>query len=413
MLKRRSLERRLFGWLFALSLFPALVVMLGGIWLTSRALDWSSSLVPWERVADSGRELLQTIPAEAPGDSALTQAAERHRAELQSSLVLAKRWAYVQRRILGILPRATLALAVLLAVLALVVSRRISHWLTRPIDELVGWTDLLAREAPLPEARAGRRDLWEIEALRSALRRAAAERVASRRRAIEAERTRVWGEMARRVAHEMKNPLTPLRLAAHRLAGLAAADAVLEEPVSVIEQETERLEDLAARFSDLGRPPEGPTSEIDVGELLSSLAQTDVPSGVRCEIRLEPDVPLVNAHYDALLRAYRNLLRNAVEATEGRAARTVLVSVAATADAVEACIEDSGPGLPDGVGDEVFQPDFSTKSNGTGLGLAIVRQAIRRAGGDVAVGRSAELGGARFTVRVPTVRDAPLDPDAA
>src|SRR5690606_37656252 len=116
-------------------------------------------------------------------------------------------------------PGLALGLALVIAGLALAASRRVARGLARPIGELAEWAGRLAREEPLPEPSVNEaREVAEVRALRAAFRRAESELADARRRALSAERVRIWGEMARRVAHEMKNPLTPLRLAAHRLA---------------------------------------------------------------------------------------------------------------------------------------------------------------------------------------------------
>jgi two-component system, NtrC family, nitrogen regulation sensor histidine kinase NtrY len=406
MLKRRSLEGRLFGRLFVMALVPTLLVLLGGVWVGARVLDLAGSLGPWEQVADSGKELLDALAPATLTDARVAAAAKRHRAQLSESLVLARRWAYLGQRAEASLPVLAVVLAMLLALTALLVSRRLARQLARPIAELVGWAGLLAQEAPLPApapAEAG--ELREIAVLRAALRRAAEERERARARALEAERTRAWGEMARRVAHEMKNPLTPLRLAAHRLSTLASSDPALVEPVAVLDEETTRLELLAARFSDLGRPAEGPSSAIDVEEMLRSLLATDVPPGVECSLQVEADVPDVEGHYDALLRAFRNLIRNAVEAVEssdagGRIEIGVEPGPRSGGAGVRVVIGDTGPGIPEQARERIFEPDFTTKSRGTGLGLAIVRQAIRRDGGEV-LARSRPSGGTELVVWLP------------
>jgi signal transduction histidine kinase len=239
----------------------------------------------------------------------------------------------------------------------------------------------------------------EVRRLRAAARRAAVELGEARRRALEVERVRVWGEMARRVAHEMKNPLTPLRLAAYRLEeGGAAAD---REPLAVIHEETARLEELAREFAALGRPPEGPTSPVDLPELLASLLSTDVPPTIEARLDVAGEVPLVEAHYEALVRAFRNLIRNAADAVDvtGRPGR-ITARVSAGADGIRVRIEDTGPGLPAGGGESIFEPEFTTKARGTGLGLAIVRQAVVAHGGEVRAWTRPE-GGATFEVCLP------------
>ncbi|HEX6939324.1 MAG TPA: HAMP domain-containing sensor histidine kinase [Longimicrobiales bacterium] len=408
MLGRHSLERRLFGWMLGLALAPALIMVLVGVWVWAGSLDWVGTLGPWDRVAESGRVVLEAAASAAAEDPALAEALERHREELSASLRLARRWDFLERRVSSMVPVLALVVAVAIAWMALVASRRVARELARPIGELVGWADRLAREEPLPAAEPGEaREVAEVRALRAAFRRAACELAAARRRALEAERVRVWGEMARRVAHEMKNPLTPLRLAAHRLARSGGGAADWAEPIAVILEETERLEELARQFSALGRPPDGPTSPVDVRELVAALLETDVPPGVERVLAGAGEVPLVDGHYDALVRAFRNLLRNAVEAMEGSARpRRIEVTVSAVDGGVEVVVADTGTGLPSDALERIFAPDFTTKSRGTGLGLALVRQAVAAHGGEVRA-RNRPEGGAEFVVRLPVAGGEP------
>jgi two-component system, NtrC family, nitrogen regulation sensor histidine kinase NtrY len=273
----------------------------------------------------------------------------------------------------------------------------------------------LGRGEPLPPPAT--ESVREVRVLDSALRAAGQELAEAHRRAVTTERLRVWGEMARRVAHEMKNPLTPLRLAAHRLARAApAADpSDLADVAEVIDQEVRRLEELAGQFSALGRPPEGPATAVDIGELVASLVETDVPPGVEAEMDVAAGLPPVLGHYDGLLRAFRNLIRNAVEAVDGVAVPRLSIAVravpddAASPDAaawwIETGIADNGPGLPVGREDRIFEPDFTTKTRGTGLGLALVRQAIEADGGSVRAA-SGNGAGAELVVRLPAAPSA-------
>ena len=408
MLRRRTLERRLFGWLLAFALTPALLVLALATWIWTGSLDRVSALGPWTTVAESGRIVLEAAQNAAARDSALAAALEQHRDHLSASLMLAHRWAFLTHRLAGALPFLALVLAVVLAALALAGARKLARDLARPIRELVEWTERLAREEPLPPPGPHEaREVVEVRALRAALRRAANELAEARRRALEAERVRIWGEMARRVAHEMKNPLTPLRLAAHRLARSQGRSPDWEEPVAVIIEETERLEDLAQQFAALGRPPSGPTSAIDIRELMAGLLATDVPPGVVATLESADDLPLVEGHYDALLRAFRNLIRNAVEAMEGsERPRRIDVGIHVTDGMLVVAIGDTGSGLPEGAGDRIFEPDYTTKSRGTGLGLALVRQAVAAHGGEV-LARNRPGGGAEFVVRLPAAAAAP------
>ena len=413
MLRRRTLERRLFGWLLAFALTPALLVLALATWIWTGSLDRVSALGPWMTVAESGRIVLDAAQNAAAHDSALAAALEQHRDHLSASLMLAHRWAFLTDRLAAVLPFLALVLAVVLAALALAGARKLARDLARPIRELVDWTERLAREEPLPPRRPDEPPaVREVQALRDALRTASEQLAVARRRALEAERVRAWGELARRVAHEMKNPLTPLRLAAHRLSAALPEDGEVRENLRVIEEETARLEEMARQFAALGRPPAGPTSPVDLRELLTTLLATDVPPGIETRLSAPPDLPLVEGHYDALLRAFRNLIRNAVEALETMdGERSIEVELAFAAPAgrhdstahggwIDVVIADTGPGLPPGAEERVFEPDFTTRSRGTGLGLPIVRQIARAHGGEVTATNRPE-GGARFAVRLP------------
>ncbi|MBW3552848.1 MAG: hypothetical protein KY466_05030 [Gemmatimonadetes bacterium] len=409
--RERTLERRLFSWILALTLLPALLILAVGGWAVATSLDIAGVLGPWEEVAVSGREVVEL--AEPIAGPALDSALTRHRQALSGSLTQARRWAFLGDRFLGVLPFIVATVALLLLALAWAASRKMARQLARPIRDLVEVAERLGREEPLPPPI--RRTVREVRVLDDTLRRSAAQLAAARGRALSAERLRVWGEMARRVAHEMKNPLTPLRLAAHRLA--RKEDPAVAEAAEVITQEVARLEELAGQFAALGRPQEGPPTDIDLAEMLESLLATDVAPGTEVTLRSEPGLPPIRGHYDALLRAFRNVVRNAVEAMADSTVRRLDVSVTlerpgepeSAAGWLEVRITDSGAGLPPDSAERIFEPDFTTKKRGTGLGLALVRQAVETHGGRITAARR-EVG-TELVVRLPTDRPEPLTRD--
>lgn len=396
--------------MLVLMLVPALGLVGLGTWIWAGSLDWIGTLGPWTRVAESGRAVLDAAAGPAAEDPVLAAALARHREELSESLVLARRWVFIGERFAAVLPAFAIGLAVVLAGIALLASRLLARDLARPIRELVVWAERLAREEALPAPQAAeRKEVAEVRVLRAAFRRAADELATARRRALEAERIRVWGELARRVAHEMKNPLTPLRLAAHRLARSSMESPSLDEPVAVIIEETGRLEELARQFAALGRPPDGPTSAVDLRELIASLLETDVPPTVEAVLDAPTGQPLVEGHYEALVRAFRNLIRNAVESMEGMEGPRVVEVRIHTVEGpdgrwMEVRIADRGIGLPEGADERIFEPDFTTKTRGTGLGLALVHQAVAAHRGVVRAVNRPE-GGAEFVVRIPVAQE--------
>jgi signal transduction histidine kinase len=236
----------------------------------------------------------------------------------------------------------------------------------------------------------------EFEALRQALRELATAIDVARERELEAERLRAFREVARRVAHEIKNPLTSMRIAVDQMRRtLGQANGRTETAIQVLEAETDRLERLAKEFSEFGRMPEGPQSEVDLVELLGELGRTGVPEGVAVRLTANGGRRTLFGHYEPLRRAFANLYRNAAEAMKGTGAIDVTVTGEGTGLAVT--IADHGPGIPADLRQRVFEPYFTTKDDGTGLGLALVRNTLEAHRGSISVSETPG-GGATFAI---------------
>jgi len=279
----------------------------------------------------------------------------------------------------------------------------LSRQLSRPIDELVRWAGHLQRTEPLPpDAPHG--GAPEFAELRRALRQAASTLEEARSRELEAERLRAFREMARRVAHEMKNPLTPIRFAVRALDRNASTEQ--REALEVLQTESDRLEQLAREFTEMGRLPEGPAAEVDLGELLIELSATAVPPGTTIRVSADPATPRITGHYEPLRRAFSNLIRNAVEAGAGSTG-IELRARPWNQDGVEVRVIDHGPGVPKHLRGQIFEPYVTAgKADGTGLGLALVRQAIESHGGRIRH-EDTPGGGATFVVQLPRTPPAP------
>ena len=204
---------------------------------------------------------------------------------------------------------------------------------------------------PLPPDRP-RRGAPEFEALRHALREMAAALEQGRAREIEAERLRAFRETARRVAHEMRNPLTPIRLAVAQLARSSAGSQ--REAIDVLVAESDRLEQLAREFTEFGRLPEGPAAPIDLAELLTDLARSSVPPTMQVRLAIDDGLPPMLGHYDPLRRAFGNVLRNAVEAS--RADGAIELTARAEDGGVRVEIRDHGAGVPPDLAGQIFDP---------------------------------------------------------
>jgi signal transduction histidine kinase len=397
MFRTKSFQRRILLALLAVSLVPAALLLL----LWTLGIQWIVSSVgtagPWGSLAESGQNLLQVVDSLGIQSAELQQAAEAHEAVLSEGYRLSEFFSFLAERVLAFLPFLALGLALLVAGISYVVARRLSRGFSRPISDLVGWTELIGRGDPLPDrGPAETKGVQEFAVLRESLRTMAVDLEEGRRQAVQAEKLRSWTEMARRVAHELKNPLTPMRMAAENVARLEGSAA--GEAAAVLREEIARLDEMARTFSQFGKMPEGPRSDVDIGELLQSLVAQHRGAGSRLEVEVSPDLPLVRGHYDALQRSFRNLLLNAMDAAgaEGR----VTVQVTAEADRIGVEIRDTGPGIPVEELERIWEPDFTTKSKGTGLGLPMVRQTITVHQGTVE-GRNHPEGGAVFFVELP------------
>jgi len=218
------------------------------------------------------------------------------------------------------------------------------------------------------------------------------------------ERLAAWRRMARHLAHEIKNPLTPIQLAAQQLRdayrGTDPAYAeLLAQGTTIIEEEVESLRSLTVRFSEFARMPEPELTEVALGDIATGLAELFGSDRVVIENR-DRGSPLL-CDRDQMRRALMNLVSNALDAQKERGATDpVLVELFATGEHAVVRVLDRGPGVRPEDRERIFEPDVTTKPNGMGLGLAIVESTARAHGGTIAVEERGG-GGAVFTLSVP------------
>ena len=368
---------RLFVILALFALVPS--VLLTAVWggATSRVIPRMSGAAAWDSAAASGSRAVQ-LALQEPGSAGANAALIRHQQELASSVTQARRFEYLTRQVGPALLAAGLILLALLTYLASRIAGHLSRQMSRPLNELVGWTATIARGDPLPD-HSTLRGAPEFGVLRDRMRGMADELQRGRAAAIAAERLEAFRESARQVAHELKNPLTPIRFAIARLRRDAAPE--LQGTLDVLSTESERLEAMARSFSQFGRLPEGPTAALDLGDIVREAARTTVPEGSTVRIETEAHLPLVRGQQDALHRAFANVLINGVEA--GDAAPRIEVRVSRRGDAVVVAVRDHGRGIAPDLLPRIWDPYVTDKTSGTGLGLAIVKQTVMAHGGHV------------------------------
>ena len=224
---------------------------------------------------------------------------------------------------------------------------------------------------------------------------------------IRTQKVAAWREVARRLAHEIKNPLTPIQLSAERIRRhLSSAPepthALVEECTSTIVEEVESLKALVDEFSQFARMPAPRTVSTDIRDLLNdvlSLYQGIFPN-VEIRRTFADSTPKVSIDPEQIRRVMINLIDNAIEAMEQRGTIEIETQHDPTNNLVRIVVADDGPGIPASERDKLFLPYYSTKRRGSGLGLAIVRRIVAEHGGSIDVSDNTPRG-TRFAVELP------------
>jgi nitrogen fixation/metabolism regulation signal transduction histidine kinase len=245
----------------------------------------------------------------------------------------------------------------------------------------------------------------------------------SRARIEYLSRIGAWQEFARRLAHEIKNPLTPIQLAVQELHRSYKGDdarfrRTLEDARAIVEEEIATLRRLVGEFSEFARLPEVRAAPADLGVFVREAV--DAPfrgdeslddEAISVEVVAEIESGALPVQIDGMLlkRCLDNLIRNAAQALRGAGTPEGRVVVAARADGDHAILEvrDNGPGVPEDVRERIFDPYYTTKNEGTGLGLAIVKKIVLEHGGEIDCREAAE-GGACLQIRLPMSRNSRL-----
>lgn len=403
-MKHPRFRTRLFIILALFAFVPAIVVTLAWSGVAAVLVPMVSGAAAWEQVAMSGERAI-SLARKRPGSAEAAAALDEHEAQLGEARLQGRRLGFIVGRI-G--PALAIVGLVLLAVLTLLASRvagHLSRQLSRPLDELIGWTARIASAENLPPRHEGEaKGAPEFGVLREGMRRMADDLEVGRRSAIEAERLSAFRESARQVAHELKNPLTPIRFAIASLRRTAQPEQ--RDAVEVLDTESARLESMAKSFAQFGRLPEGPTATVDLTELVRETVRTTLP--VEMQVRIDGDDGVyVTGQHDALQRALANVLLNAVDATQGRGA--VVVKVRLHGEEAVIAVHDDGVGIATEQLARIWDPYVTAKTGGTGLGLAIVKQTVVAHGGRVEA-ESAPGRGTEIRLRFPRARTGPNGP---
>jgi len=306
---------------------------------------------------------------------------------------------------LAALDRGLLFAGLLAIVLALLVGIGSALWLSKPLAELesatrrVGAGDLTATVTVRSGGEVGKA-LGAFNDMTRELRR-------TQRKLLRAERIAAWRDIARQIAHEIKNPLSPIQISIETMRKTYKKQhpefpEIFEESTLTILEEVERLRRIVTEFSQFARMPRPRSDRLDITEIASHVVSLHRDDGVTLHVsgKLEE----IKGDRDQLTQVLENLVKNGIEASRGHAESgpvDVRVVVEPWSDGVVVRIQDSGSGIPEGERLRIFEPYYTTKAGGTGLGLAIVHRIVGDHGGSVEI-VDAPSGGAEFMIQLTT-----------
>jgi two-component system, NtrC family, nitrogen regulation sensor histidine kinase NtrY len=322
--------------------------------------------------------------------------------QLSGTTVVASRSRLPLLEALGRLDRAVLALGGATFVAALGLAWLLSRGLARPIVRLSEQARRVVTSDPVPiEGRGGR----ELEELARSFNQTIADLVALRKRLAATERIAARREIARRVAHEIKNPLAPIRAAVETLRRLRARndpafDEYFDEATRTVLGEVSRIASIVQEFTRFARLPAPNPEPMDLEQTVRDVVGLHAAGGQRIDLEARP-VPSVVADRDQVVQILTNLVQNAMDAVNGRSDARIVVELAPEPSGrVSLTVRDNGPGVAPEMRDRLFEPYATTKAHGTGLGLAIVERIVVEHGGEISYA-DAPGGGAEFRVVLP------------
>ncbi len=299
------------------------------------------------------------------------------------------------------------ALAVGALILVVLVGLLVARRTARDLESLVEGS-LAAARGDL-DHRVPVRSKDEVGAVAAAFNFMMEDLRTSKDRLVIAERIAAWQEIARRLAHEIKNPLTPIQMAMDTLRKTWKKQhpdfaEILDESTTTVLQEADRLKHIVSEFSDFARMPKPEFQRVDLNDLVRSATSLYQGGAAPVEVKLADSLPELDADKNQLNQVVLNLVENARDAISKKENGKIVVStrMGEANDRAMLVVEDNGPGVPPDLKDKVFAPYFTTKhaKGGTGLGLAIVHRIVSDHGGRITI-TDAKGGGAKFAIELP------------
>jgi nitrogen fixation/metabolism regulation signal transduction histidine kinase len=351
-------------------------------------------------------QLEQPVPGAIAQSAALVESAQRDYQELQLGRSGLKR-----------LYTLTLTFALLLALFAAIaLAFFLAARLAKPLLMLAEGTRAVAAGDLSPRAVLETDD--ELGVLTRSFNEMTVQLEQARVEREAAQRAAVWGEVARRLAHEIKNPLTPIQLSAERLQMKLASKldpdsaAMLERSTRTIVEQVESMKAMVNDFRDYARLPPPVAKALDLNALVSEVLDLYTEGPIAVTAELDPILPPVLADADQIRQVLHNLIKNAGEASREKVSpgetAPVTLTTRLNGRMARLIVADHGPGFPPELLARAFEPYVTTKPKGTGLGLAIVQKIVSDHGGTITLANrpAAQGGGAEVSVQIPLHRDS-------
>jgi nitrogen fixation/metabolism regulation signal transduction histidine kinase len=220
------------------------------------------------------------------------------------------------------------------------------------------------------------------------------------------ERESAWREMAKQIAHEIKNPLTPMRLSVQQLKkswddGRKDFNEHLESVSNILIEQIDNLSTIASEFSNFAKMPAAKIEDVDLIQIIQKAIEL-FEGNKKYDISFKTDVnsAMIRADREQLSRVFINMIKNAMQSIPEERMGEISLEATETRDKIQLRISDNGRGIPDDIKPKLFMPNFTTKTSGMGLGLAIVRNALEYIGADISF--ETELGkGTTFLLEFP------------
>ncbi|MBV8206555.1 MAG: HAMP domain-containing protein [Acidobacteria bacterium] len=355
------------------------------------------------------------VQAARSGDDA--EAIERNRAlhvvplKAATGEVLAVLAISTSRQELARMEQHILSVALLVGGLGIVLSVLTSGWIaarvTRPVEQLAAGAARVAEGDLGARVDAGSSD--ELGQLARAFNHMTAELLGQRERLVQAERVAAWRELARRLAHELKNPLFPLQITVENMVRAREShpgqfDEIFRESTATLLAELQNLRTIVGRFSDFSKMPRPQLEPAAINEIVRQAVKTHgaqlraAGEPIAVELQLDPAQPMAEADPALLHRALSNLLLNAIDAMPQGGALRLRTHCGESAVTIE--VSDTGAGMTPEECSRLFTPYYTSKLHGTGLGLAIVQSVVSDHGGSITV-QSNPGRGTTFRIELP------------